>query len=932
MKSFRAMLRLCCAGLVWLSAAGPPLSAQQQPLSFYPQGTYDASVPTPESILGFPVGSRPARYEEAVRYLSAVAAKSDRIKIFPFGKTTEGRTLYYIVVSSPENIARLEELRGNNTKLADPRKIGAERAAKLVESSPAFVWAGYAIHGDEVSSVDAALQILYQLSAGTDTATVKILRETVIAIDPIVNPDGRERFLSQMQQWNGMIPNPDAQSLHHTGTWPYGRGNHYLFDLNRDWVFLVHSEMQERVRAVVGWMPQVMIDSHEMDGGDTYLFSPPREPLNPNISPVAHQWWKIFAADQAKAFDRNGWSYYTREWNDDWYPGYGASWPLYLGAVGILYEQAGVEGSLVKRSDGTTLTYREAVHHHFTSSIANFGTAANHRKDLLADYVAARRNGVPGGTHDPRSFYIVPGSNPTRTDALVERLLMSGIEVMRAGEQFTSSDLVDCYGNSVKRKTLPAGTYVVSVTQPMGRLAKALLEIDPRMSTAVLAEERKSLEKNKDSRMYDVTAWSLLLAYGVEAYWSAGGPAADSVPVLRITAPMGQLEDPDASYGFVMSCCDDREVDALSAVLRQGFHARGAKEPFTIGGKSYGRGSILLRRNENSPALVAALKTIAESSGVVIRGVGTALASAGVDLGGNDMVLLQEPRVALVAGPEISSSNFGWIWHLLEKRLHMRLSLLTIQTLGYADLGKYNVLVFPSGDSRSLTRAMGKEGVTRLRTWIEAGGTLVAESGAAAFVADSSTGLSNVRLRQQALKDLGLYAMALELERKAQEIAIDSVTLWSGKGSVMDTTKPDRIGSTDEKLLALQEERARLFAPQGAILQVILDPEHWLAYGMRKSVPVMVETSIALLSRDPVQAPGRYAEGSRLRFSGLLWPEARERIAGTAYVTREKKGRGQIILFAGEPVFRGGFRDSERLLINAIFLGPGFGATASVAW
>jgi hypothetical protein len=466
----------------------------------------------------------------------------------------------------------------------------------------------------------------------------------------------------------------------------------------------------------------------------------------------------------------------------------------------------------------------------------------------------------------------------------------------------------------------------------MGRLAKALLEIDPRMSTAVLAEERKSLEKNKDSRMYDVTAWSLLLAYGVEAYWSAGGPAAANVPVLRTTAPTGQLEDPDASYGFVMSCSDDREVDALAAVLGQGFHARGAKEPFTVGGKSYGRGSILLRRNENSPALVAGLKAIAESSGVVIRGIGTALASAGVDLGGNDMVLLQEPRVALVAGPEISSSNFGWIWHLLEKRLRMRISLLTVQSLGYADLGKYNILVLPSGDSRSLNRAMGKEGVTHLRTWIEAGGTLVAESGAAAFVADSSTGLSNVRLRQQALKDLGLYATALDVERKAQAITIDSIALWSGKGSVMDTTKPDRIGSADEKLLALQEERARLFAPRGAILQVTLDPEYWLAYGMRKSVPVMVETSIALLSRDPVQTPGRYAESSRLRFSGLLWPEASERIAGTAYATRERKGRGQIILFAGEPVFRGGFRDSERLLINAILLGPGFGATASAPW
>jgi hypothetical protein len=432
--------------------------------------------------------------------------------------------------------------------------------------------------------------------------------------------------------------------------------------------------------------------------------------------------------------------------------------------------------------------------------------------------------------------------------------------------------------------------------------------------------------------MYDVTAWSFLLAYGVESYWSAGNPPRGAVPVLQLSRQAGFLEDPEAQYGFLMSCGDDREVELLFAVLQKGFRARAAKEPFTIGGHSYARGSILFRRNENPPTLSGALKAAAESSGVVIRGVRTALASSGSDLGGNDMVLLQEPHVAIAAGPEISSSNFGWIWHLLEWRLGMSISLLTIQTLGMGDLEKYNVLVIPSGDTGSLTRALGKGGVARLRTWVEGGGTLIAESGAAAWAADSSTGLSGVRLRQQSLKDLPLYVLAADLERKTREQSIDSAALWSNTSAPGDTMKLEKGSSPDEKILALQEDRARLFAPQGAILNAQLDPEHWLSFGMGKTVPVMVGTSIALLSRDPVQTPARFDEASHLRLAGLLWPEARDRLARTAYATRERKGKGQIILFAGEPAFRGGFRESERLLINAIMLGPGFGTAASTGW
>lgn len=909
-----------------------PLTLAAQINAFHPGGTYDPSVPAPESFLGVAPGDRALRYDEVVRYVKAVAEKSRRVALFDLGRTYEGRALYYMAFSAPENIARLDEIRQNNARIANPAGSGGGAVDKLIATSPVIVWAQYAIHGGEVSSVDAAVALTYQLAAGTDSATLAILRETVVCIDPVVNPDGRERFLSQMQQWNGPIPNPDAQSLHHTGTWPGGRGNHYLFDLNRDWFILANAEMRERVRAVVQWNPQVVIDSHEMGSSDTYLFSPPRQPLNPNISPVAHKWWPRFAADQAKAFDRYGWSYYTREWNDDWYPGYGASWPLYLGAVGILYEQAGVQGTLVKKPDGTVMTYREAVHHHFTSSMANLATAARHRKEILKDFASDRARGGVQGKNDPTTFYIVPGENAARADRLVERLVLQGITVRRAEEEWTPVGLVDPSGARPSRKRLPRGTYLVSVAQPLGRLVMALLEFDPRMNTQVLADERKSLEKDGESKMYDITAWSLPLASGIDAYWSTSDPGVRSGTVESFPRARGELHHPEASYGYLMRCADDREVEALALCLQVGLKARVARERFTMDGISYDRGSILFRRHENPPVLASTLKAVAESLGVTIRGTGTAFSSAGPDLGGNDMVLLRQPRVAILGGPEVSSTNLGWIWHLLEQQLAMRVSILTLQQMGFADLSKYATLILPSGRPEAISRTLGRNGIARLRTWIEAGGTLIAEEGSAAFVADSASGLSMVRLRQQVLKELPLYAAAVEMERKSRQAVVDSVAFWNGKAGAVDTVSIEKGPASDEKVLALQDERGRLFAPVGTIVNVALDDEHWLAYGAGRSMPVLTGSSTVLMSRSPVQTPARYEQAAALRLSGLLWPEARERLARSAYLTREGKGRGQIILFAGEPAFRRGFPATERLLINAILLGPGCGTLPSAEW
>ncbi len=917
--------------LVLLLAMSQCAVAQVFPTPLSPGGTYDPSVPSPQTILGFVPGESPARYDQVVTYLRALAQTSPRVRLMEMGKTHEGHVQYYLVITTPERFETLDSLRDDLRSLGDPRTLTDGAMRRITDSHPAVVWIGYGIHGDELSSVDAALHVAYQLAAGTDQTTLSLLKTLIVCIDPMENPDGRERFLAQMEQWKSLLPNPDTQSLNHTGVWPYGRGNHYLFDLNRDWFVLIHPETQNRVRAVLRWQPHVFIDSHEMGPHDTYLFSPARQPINANFSAIMRRWISVFSGDQARAFDRHGWSYYTREWNDDWYPGYANSWASYYDAVGILYEQAGVDGSLVKRPDGTILSYRESVDHHVVSSLANLETASRNRKALLEAFVESRKQATTVAVGVPHAYYLLPGDNAARTDHLVQRLLWLGIEVHRAERELVVRDAAPADGGATAQRTMPAGTYIVRLDQPHSRIARAILEFDPRMLTSFLQEERKSLEKEQDSRLYDVTAWSLPLAYGIEAYASASMPSGAIAPVHALTPPAGKRAGPATPYGYLFDY-DDRGVKAVASLLQEGWKVRSARLPFQIEGRQYGRGTVLLRVRENGAGLHAAMNSRADSMGIVVHAVGTALSTSGPDLGGNDFILLREPRIALVGGPETSITSFGALWHMFEDGLHMRVSLLPLQSVANADLRKYTVLVLPSTTHpQRIQSIFGKEGLGKLRDWVESGGTLVAMGNGAAFLADTGTGMSAVRLRRQSLKDIGQFARATEWESKAGAPVIDSVALWKGTMGA-DSVRAAKEGTGNEKDLALLDERARLFMPRGAILRVELDEEHWLTFGAGKTVPAIVLAPYAYLAKDPVRTPARFSEPAKLRLSGLLWPEARDRWARTCYATREGKGRGQIVLFAGEPVFRGFFHGTERLLINAVLLGPGWGSDAGIDW
>jgi hypothetical protein len=522
------VLPLCAVGAgARVDRTNPTPGLDDYTVPFYPNAVYRDDVDSPTEFLGFEVGSRPARYAEAVAYFEYLAKTFPNVSLTEYGETWEGRRLIYLTITSEANARRLSELKENIAKLADPRLLsGDAEARKIIADTPAIAWLAYSIHGDELSSTDAALWVAYQVLAGEDDLSRKIRDEVIVCIDPLQNPDGRERWIKQMESWNPVVTNDDVQSIQHRGMWPYGRGNHYQFDLNRDWITLTQPETRGKVKALLDWHPQYVTDSHEMGPLDTYLFSPPREPFNPFMVPQIYKWWKVFSSDQAAAFDRYGWSYYTREWNEEIYPGYGSSWSIYTGAIGFLYEQAGVDGSMVKRPDGTVMTFRETVHHQFTSSIANLTTVANHRAELLGDFYAEKKSAVGrGGERSHRAssgnaaYVFPPSANEARLEQLLATLQGQGIEVVVATKPFKIGLARSSIGGSVTGRDLPAGTLIVPLAQPLRALAEAILAFDIRMPTRFLETERREILEKNDTRLYETTAWSLPLGYDVECYY-----------------------------------------------------------------------------------------------------------------------------------------------------------------------------------------------------------------------------------------------------------------------------------------------------------------------------------------------------------------------------------------------------------------------------
>lgn len=941
-----------------------PLAVAELPGLAYAQSLYpptadhDPGLPEPGAFLGFPVGQRTATSAQIDAYSRLLAEASDRVELVEYGSTFEGRPLVYLVISSPANLARSEAVQDGMARLADPRGLGAAERQRLVADLPAVAWLAYSIHGNESSGSDAALAVMYHLAADRSEATAALLDELIVVVDPNMNPDGRERFMNGLDQNRGRHPNVDDQSLLHTGYWPFGRGNHYLFDLNRDWIYARHPETRARIPHVARWRPMLFVDAHEMGAQDTYLFSPAREPHNPHLPPYRHSMGEVFADDQAAAFDRFGYPYYSGEWHEDWYPGYTDAWASLRGAQGILYEQARLAEDGVQRQTHL-ISYLQSVHHQVLSSFANLETLRRERANMLEQFAADRANVVSArGPYGSRSFVILPTANQGRLNDLLDLAHLQEFEIHRLTRDVRVSRAEDLLGRELSNHTLPAGSLVLRNRQPEARLLAAMFEFDPQISESALRAERERILREGRSTIYDTTGWNISMMFGLEALTVPEHLDAHLERVLpgAPSQPASRPVDQDR-VALVASGADDRANALAGRLLQQGLNVRAARSASRLDGVDLPVGSIAVTLDDNRGVddWRERVERTAEELDLAIHSVGHGRAAGDLaDLGGREWAALQRPNIALIGRGSTNMLDFGAVWYLLDHRLGLRHSHLDEDRAAGMDLRRYNVIYLPERwGGGSMPPAL----LSQLESWVRAGGTLIAAGNAARALMSGDEPWVRVRSIEQVIDgELAPYQDALHREWLAlnQPLPIaaagESAATWGRTASTQSYpwSATPNLPAGDER--QRRDQWQRQFMPSGALVAARADTRHWLNAGGNDFLTVLFSNSPVLMAHPPVESPlrvGVYSpadssaglvgwapvpEGQalRVRAGGLLWPEARERVASAAWVTRESLGHGQVILFAHAPAFRGAQLGAMRVLENAIILGPGMGAAEPI--
>jgi len=950
----RSLRRTACAVGVALLMA--PAAGAQEP-ALWPGATYDPAIPTLKQVVGHEPGEVITSPDQIAQYLQALQkAAPTRTRLTEYARSWEGRPLWLLVIGSPDRIARLDQVKADLRRLADPRTVSAADADRLVKELPVVVWLTHGVHGNEISSGDAALMEAYHLLAAVgDDGVESVRRDALVLIDPMQNPDGRARFLFQNAQGQASRPDATPYSAEHDEPWPGGRSNHYLFDMNRDWFAQTQPETRGRIRVGLDYVPQVTVDLHEQGGDNSYYFAPPAEALNPHLTKSQLASLELFGRANAARFDERGWAYYIREVYDAFYPGYGDSWPTFQGSIGMTYEQASARGLAFARRDGVTMTYRDGVMRHFNSAVTTAITAARHRERLLRDYLDFRRSAVAEGERAPiREYLLAPGHDPSRAEALARTLATQGIEVRRAEEPVT-----------VGTRTLPAGTYLVSNAQPTARMVRNLLDAKTEQSPEFIRKQEERRRMQLSDQIYDITAWSLPMLYDVELVTSPAPVTVRATAVSsRHDAPRAPVSLAPATVGYLMpwgSGAAALTADALSHGLR----VRSVGGAFTLKGRKFPIGTALFRAAENPADLPARLSVLAAAHGAEVVPIDSAWVDEGTSLGSNDVASLRPPRVLMLWDTPTATLSAGWARYTLERRFGQAVTIVRTSSFGRADLSDYDVVVMPSGNYSGL---ITDSAVSRLKDWIRGGGTLITLAEATRWATTASVGLiDSAPLLKNGNPDVpgsagapassvssvapGASASSVSSAAPARSTSsvssaaparsTSSVSSAAPAGSASSVSSAAPAGSASsvssaapavssssafDYVKAIQPERERPDPQPGAILYGIIDTNHWLSAGQDGEAQVMIEGQrvFSPLKLDKGRNVGIYGTKDRLIASGLIWPEGRDVLVQKAFLMHQPMGQGHVIGFAEEPNYRGFTEGTMLLFMNAVLLGPGY--------
>jgi hypothetical protein len=814
-----------------------------------------AQILSPEEFHGYELGSKFTRHHQVVDYFKHISEKSEKVTLVQYGKTYEDRPLLTAFVSSPENLSNLEQIRTDNLKRAG-----------VLEGTPStnipIVWLSYNVHGNESSSTEASMATIYELvKEGSDKATW--LENTVVVIDPCINPDGRERYVNFFWQ-NGNQPyNPDPNSLEHNEPWPGGRANHYLFDLNRDWAWQSQIESQARIKVYNQWLPQIHVDFHEQGINSPYYFAPAAQPYHELITKFQRDFQTEIGKNHAKYFDENNWFYFTKQFFDLLYPSYGDTYPTYNGAIGMTYEQAGHgrAGLGIIKQEGDSLTLIDRIAHHYTTGLSTIEIASKNSDRLLSEF------GKFFGDNSSlkyKSFVLKYDGNEDKFRSLKLWLDTQGI-IYGTASNVKGLRGYDYTSGANASFSISSSDLVISTNQPKATL------------THILFEPKTTLV---DSITYDITAWGVPYAYGIQAFATEQTLSVNQEKSISFNPSTA----PDKAYAFIGKWNSMNDAKFLAELLKQDIKVRFTEKPMIYKGQNFDRGSLIIAKRDNKSVqnFEQTITDLANAKNRVVTALSTGFMDGGPDIGSGDVKYLKKPTIALIGGDGTSSLAFGATWHFMEQELDYPVTVLGTDYFSRVDLSKYDVIIMQSGWYSSFSEREMK----KLMDWVSAGGKLVAVEGALDKLKGSD---------------------------------YSSLAEFNSEDEKKESEKKDKERDQKEKMVSYENQEREFikgFAP-GAIYKVKVDNTNPLAFGYGKTYYTLKTGSNKVAYLEGSNVGVIVNEGDIL--SGFAGKYAREDMKQSLVFGVEDKGRGQIVHIVDNPLFRSFWQDGKLMFVNALF-------------
>ncbi|MFT5737105.1 MAG: hypothetical protein ACI9SG_001453 [Maribacter sp.] len=818
---------------------GSTLSAQDY---FYQKfKPFNENIPSPEAFLGYGIGEHHTRHDLIVAYFEKLAEVSDRASIQYYGKTHEGRKLVMLTITAPENGNNLEQLQEAHLAFTDPSK-----SVSNYDEVPIFINLAYNVHGNEPSSSEAALLSAYTFAASENPEILSYLKNSVIFIDPAINPDGRDRHSQWANTYQGTPEVADPQDAEHNEYWPGGRTNHYWFDLNRDWLLGINPESRGKLNWYHQWYPNVVTDFHEMGTQSTYFFEPMK--ANASWDPIMpkenyEDLNTLFGNEFAKALDSIGSLYFTKEVFDGTYPGYGSSYPDLQGGLGLLFEQASSRGHRQTTAFGE-ITFAFTIRNQYTSSITTVKTAVNNKAYMRKYQQQFFKSGLTNATKSKIKGYTFGDvHDQNRTKAFIDKLLLHKIEVYRSGDKYT-----------------------VPTNQPQYRMVQTMFE---------------TYDKYRDSVYYDASAWSLGNFYNMKYKSVNTLQLGDKITSVENLAKQPPVEK--SNYAYVMDWDDYNAPAALHYLQQKGIVASSAAKPFTAKTrkevKNFNYGAVLISVSLQKQDAASVHKSIREAQDkfdVPIFAIDTGLNLKGIDLGSSNIRAIKKTKAAMLIGDGVRSYEAGEVWHLLDTRVGMPITKIPMRNFNRVNLDKYTSLVMVSG-----RYDLSEKQIAKIKDWTRKGNTLITIGTASKWVID-------------------------------KKIVDEKLT----------KTEKDSTKITERKPYVAARENIGKESVGGIILKVDLDITHPLAYGYRDAtIPVYKNNTVWLApSKNSYATVARYTQNPLI--DGFITKKnMEENIKTSASLLVSKVGSGRVVLFADNPNFRGSWYGTNRLFLNALFLG-----------